>query len=151
VKVGAGSANFHGKFWIECPTEPTLPELTHFTLQARARFAQPGSYTIVEQHSVALRATIDVDWRITLDSRYGTDAFRQRDPTTNVQQRDLLLLSEVFQKQGVHAVNGAYLAPQVPVSPFDFKPQPLRISGAGQYWSLSELLVDPAGVCCTRR
>lgn len=150
AQVGAGSANFDGKFWIECPTVPTLSALTKFNMQAHARFAQPGLYTIVDHPNVAMRATIDVDWRITLESRYGVDMFRHTDPTTVAHQRDLLLLSDLHQKHGTHAVNGTYLSPQVPVNAFDFKAKPLRISGAGQYWSISELLIDPAGVCCTR-
>ncbi|MBX3016036.1 MAG: hypothetical protein KF832_31230 [Caldilineaceae bacterium] len=149
--VGNGAANFDGRFWIECPTAATPPQLTQFSLQARARFAQPGMYTLLDHPSAAWGATIDIDWRVALQSRYGGSSFQHIDPMTLAYQKDLLLLSEVQKKIGTHAINGRALQPTWSIQAFDFLPKTLRISDQNQIWSLAELIIDPPGVCCTRR
>lgn len=151
VAVGNGVADFDGHFWIECTTPQTRSDLTQFNVEATARFSQPGGYTIVDHPSVAWSAAIGVDWRVTQESRYGATRFQHHDSTTIAYGQDLHLKSDVQEKLGAHAVNGAYLYPEAPVEAFDFAQQPLTIGGQEQAWTLHELIVDPPGVCCTRR
>jgi hypothetical protein len=103
----------------------------------------------MEHPNATIRATVDEDWHVGLDSRYGESSFVNVDTQTNVQGRTVALMSTVDDGTGSHIVNGISLTPSARVDPFDFdSSQSIVIGGAGEVWTLHEAFIDPAGHCC---
>jgi hypothetical protein len=150
VTVGGGSASFDGNFWLQCPgVQWGISSQTDFDVVALAQFAGPGTYTLMEHLDAGVEAQVDGDWHVGLHSRYGQSSFAHLDSQTSAQGQQLALLSMVADQVGLHGVNGQALLPPAKVETFVFdSDQPITIGGAGQVWTLSELIIDPAGRCC---
>lgn len=151
--VGDGAIKFDGSLWIECAPKATDPFLKNFYMEVTALFAQPGVYTLLHHPSVAMQASVDVDWHVTLTSMYGNMApASNADPLTSANNNTLRLHSwmgqEANQQLGRHAINGTVLAPSFQAQPFPFDGKSVfRIGGQGEQWIATEVIIDPPRFC----
>lgn len=154
VSVGNGTAPFDGTFWIECPGGLLgSGEMSDFYVYGRASFSQTGpfSYPLVEHPDVQVSASVNTNWHVALESRYGSSSFSNLDATTNVSGMNVRLRSDAdgYNGVGTHRVNGVDQSPTGAVTPFSFDAsQPIiigRIPGPviARPWQLHILIVDP--------